>query len=344
MSITLGEIRDQYNAIRRTIELFDEKKQQIMQFVGVPRCIVLTGCGSSFSLSCTVRSMASMRLNYPVYALASGDLWLNCARYQNMLKDALIISLSRSGRTSELLRAYEAVKKLNVGARFMSLICDDDTPAQAASDFALCMKWAFDKSVCQTRCVSNLYTAGALLIGLLSGDESIRAGIEKAACMGEAYMDKCIPQIQKLCEEDWDRVVVLADGEIDGLAEEGALAFNEISQLGSNCYHILDVRHGPMVLIGKKTLVIAAVKSPKCGYEMALVDDVLKKGARVCCYSNLPLEKEGVLGFSLGEEVGPVAGGLGLIALCQLTSYYKSFQVGCNPDLPDGLDPWIEIR
>ena len=37
------------------------------------------------------------------------------------------------------------------------------------------------------------------------------------------------------------------------IASEGALAFKEIARIPSISYHLLDVRHGPMVLIDDKT-------------------------------------------------------------------------------------------
>jgi len=137
--------------------------------------------------------------------------------------------------------------------------------------------------------------------------------------------------------------VVLADGEADGLAEEGALAFKEISQLPSNYYHLLDARHGPMVLFGARTLVLAALRTPVDARERALIADIVARGAAVVCFSNLPCDIPGAECFALGEDVGAAAGGLGLLALCQLASLYKSAHTGCNPDLPDGLSPWISI-
>lgn len=346
MRLTKKEIYGQYDALKKTIALFDEKKDMLAAIISEkkPRAILFTGCGSSFSLSCSFRSTASMRADIPVYAAASGDLWLNCDRYEKMLTDALVVSVSRSGRTSEVIRAYEAIAALNCGARFLSIICAEDTPVEKMSDYVLKMPWAFDNSVCQTRCVSNLFAMGTMMIDTMFGDGSIREGMAKVAACGPAYLEKYDALAREIAGKDWDHAVVLADGEIDGLAEEGALAYKEISQLNSNYYHLLDVRHGPMVLIGKRTLVVAAVKSPACPYEMALVDDAINKGAAVICYSQKEIEKEGATNVALGENVGYVAGGLGLVALCQLITYYKSQVVGCDPDQPDGLDAWIEIK
>lgn len=345
MKLTLKEIFAQYDALKQTIALLDANRDALKEYVAKvnPRAIVFTGCGSSYSLSCSFRTIASLRTELPVYAVASGDLWLNSEKYRSMCKDALVITVSRSGQTSEVLNAFKAVAAMNVNASFMGIACVVDSPLKALCGFTLEMPWAFDNSVCQTRCVSNMYSMGAMVIGALFGDDTIREGIVKVAECGPAYLEKVQDTAKQLAELDWDHAVVLADGEIDGLAEEAALTYKEISQLNSNYYHILDVRHGPMVLVGKKTLLIAAIKSPICPYEMALVDDAIANGAHTVCYTATEIEKADAICVNLGAEVGSVAYGLGLVALCQLTSYFKSQVVGCDPDNPDGLKPWIKI-
>ncbi|MBQ6374398.1 MAG: SIS domain-containing protein [Clostridia bacterium] len=345
MSLTLGEIRGQYAALKKTIQLLDEKHAALKEMIRNerPSSIVFTGCGSSYSLSCAFRTIASLRTDIPVYAVAAGDLWLNCVRYRRMLEGALVIAVSRSGETSELVNACTAIRDADVGTRFLSVVCAENTPQEALSDFTLCMPWAFDASVCQTRCVSNMFAMGAMIIGCLFDDPTIREGMAKMAACGPDYLERIEPIAKDLAAKAWDHGVVLADGEIDGIAEEAALTFKEICQQNSNYYHVLDVRHGPMVMIGAKTLVVAAVKSPVCKYEAQLIQDLVATGATVVCYAAQAIDIQGALCVPLGEEVGSVAFGLGLVALCQLTTYYKSLIVGCDPDRPDGLDPWIRI-
>ena len=344
MSLTLQEIRGQYQALEKTVALLDGQREQLKALLDRrPASLVFTGCGSSFSLSCAFRSIAALRTDIPVYALASGDLWLNCERYARLLRDALVISVSRSGETSELVNACKAAAALGTGTRFLSIICAEGTPLEAISDFTLRMPWAFDHSVCQTRCVSNLFAMGAMVVGALFGDPSIREGVARMAACGEDYMARIEPVAKALAAGDWDHGVVLADGEIDGIAEEAALTFKEICQQNSNYYHILDVRHGPMVLIRGRTLAVVAAKSPLCQYELQLINDLIATGAKVVCYTMQPVEVPGATCIALGTDVGSVAFGLGLVAICQLTTYYKSLHVGCDPDRPDGLDAWIRI-
>jgi fructoselysine-6-P-deglycase FrlB-like protein len=158
------------------------------------------------------------------------------------------------------------------------------------------------------------------------------------------------PLADTLASRPWDHAVVLADGELEGIAEEGALAFKEICQLPSNYYHMLDVRHGPMVLINEKTLVIAAVGSIGSELERNLLRDVLDKKAELVMFSDTPMCVEGIAPVNnkinavfFGSGLPHMAKGIPFIVLCQMIAYYKSEAIGTDPDKPTGLDAWISL-
>ena len=137
--------------------------------------------------------------------------------------------------------------------------------------------------------------------------------------------------------------VVLADAEIEGLAEEGALVFKEVCQLPSSYHHLLDVRHGPMVLIGNQTLVIAA-PGKSSELERDLLRDAKAKGAFVVAFTDTATELEqGVMYSFFGQSLTHIAKGIPLIVLCQMIAYFKSLKTGADPDKPTGLDPWISL-
>jgi len=98
-----------------------------------------------------------------------------------------------------------------------------------------------------------------------------------------------------------------------------------------------------MVLIGKRTLVIAILSNAHEKLELDMLRDIVAKGAAVVAYSDEPLEMQGVVSVSFGRSLPHSARGIPAIAVCQLLSYYKSYQTGANPDQPDGLSPWIAL-
>ncbi len=218
------------------------------------------------------------------------------------------------------------------------MVCADDTPLGEKSELALSTPWAFDESVCQTRSVTNFYFMAAYLFARLAGDQATLSDLAAVIAGGADFHDKAEAFAEALAGRPWNTAVVLADAELEGIAEEGALAFKEICQLPSNYYHLLDVRHGPMVLIGKETLVLAAPLVGD-GLEKGLFGDIKAKNAELAVFSDIWSEADIVFGRALS----PSARGIPFILLCQLVAYKKAFATGANPDQPEGLSAWIKL-
>ena len=341
--ITIHEIHTQYDSLKNTQKAVDSQMAAISALVSGASRLVFTGCGSSYTLAKSGALMAQLRLDKPAIALPTGDMLLHLETYRPLLEGAVLITLTRSGETSEVVRTVEDMRKQGISFTLLTVTCVCDSTLSRMSDLAVELPWAFDESVCQTRTVTTLYFFCAYAIAKLCGDAALRADLIKTIEQGDGYMARIEPTIQAAAALPWTHAVVLGDAELSGLCDEGALTFKEICQLPSNYYHLLDVRHGPMVLIGKETLVIAVLSDRANKLELDLVRDLLRNGATVIAYSDLPLEMPGVISISFGEALQTPARGIPAIAVCQLISYYKSFATGANPDQPDGLSPWIAL-
>ena len=333
MNQTILEIRSQYEALRKTLSLFEEKRASLARIWAEkkPKALAFIGCGSSYMVSCSLRDAAAKVLDLPVFAMAAGDLWLNCESYQRQLDGAMIVAVSRSGKTSEILHAADAMDAAGIRYTLCGIVAATDTPLGERAAVSLEIPWAFDESVCQTRSVSNLYAAGLCLISGFAGDKKVPEALSKLCETGDAYLKKAEPLMEQIAKEPWDKAVV-------------ALAFQEISQLPGAQHHVLDVRHGPIVLVDEKTLVLVYLLPSGQSQQEALIRDLQKKGAKVLVYSNLPREIPDAETISLGTDVGEAAGGIAFLNLCQLAAYEKSAETGSDPDAPTGLDAWIQVN
>lgn len=340
---TIHEIHAQYDSLQNAQKAIDAQMDAISALVSGSSRLVFTGCGSSYALAKSGALMAQLWLNKPAIALPAGDMLLHLETYSQLLEGAVLIALTRSGETSEVVRMVEALQKRGVSFTLLTVTCVSDSTLSSMSDLVVEFPWAFDESVCQTRTVTTLYFFCAYMIAKLGGHAALASDLIKTAQQGDAYMTRIEPILQEAASRSWNCAVVLGDAELAGLCSEGALAFKEICQIPSNYYHLLDVRHGPMVLIGKETLVIAVLSDRGNKLELDLLRDLLAKGAMVIAYSDLPLDMPGLISISFGEALQHPARGIPAIAICQLISYHKSFVTGANPDCPDGLSPWIAL-
>jgi len=345
MSITETEIFGQYEALARTHAYFLKNAGRIQKFFRRcrPQSLAFIGCGSSYCQCRSAELSAKMRLKLPAVSLAGGDLLVNYPHYRGILQGALLITPSRSGSTSEVVLSVKKLKR-EFKSPLISICCREKSELSAIAELSLAIPWAFDQGVCQTSSVTNLYTANLCLIAAMAGDKSLFREIGKAIAEGERLMAANKSSLQELGAKDWNHVVVLADSELEGIAGSGALSLKEIAQVHANYYHLLDVRHGPMLLVNEKTLVIMACSPRETGLQKDLVADLKKRGATVVTIggSRQALGADRHLPVPAYKNFGVM--GIHFIFVPQLISYYKAASAGLDPDAPRGLAPWIVLK
>ncbi|GGF98008.1 SIS domain-containing protein [Paenibacillus aceti] len=348
MSLTYSEIKQQYAALQQTYDYMMGKRQQIVDFVKTQAIssITFVGCGSSYCLSRSAAQSVSLRAGLPAYALAGGDLMLNYEQYQPMLRNTLLVAPSRSGSTSEVVEAVRLLREAGNNLPVLALSCVSDSPLSKQADFALELPWAFDHSVCQTRTVTNLYMANLLLSAFVGGDDKLIADLQTAISQGEAYMESVESSIRSAADFNWTNAVLLADGELQGLASEGAIALTEIAKIQAHSFHLLDVRHGPMVTVGEDTLVIAALSDRGTEHQHKLMRDIKNRGARIIAFADRPdvIPAEFVdLAIVSANKLDTAAHGIPFIFIPQIVALSKAEQLGIDPDQPDGLVAWVKL-
>jgi glutamine---fructose-6-phosphate transaminase (isomerizing) len=345
MNKTYFEIKRQYKTLKETVNYLKSKKDELKDFYSEkkPNSIAFMGSGSSYNVAESAEIIARMQFGIDSFSIAAGDAMVNFVHNKMAFEDSLLVVASRSGSTTEILNSVTELKR-ELQVPVVSITCADNSELDKISDFSLNLPWAFDESVCQTGTVTNLYAAVALTVASFVGNESVFNDFERMCALGEMFIEEYEPRLEEIAHEPWDKAVVLADGEISGLACEAALAFKEICGTMSNYYHVLDVRHGPMVLIDKKTLVLVKLGTDRKEYQLKLVDDLIKTGAIIIACTDSSYDSINNISLhAKHEKAGNIAGGLPLINIAQLVAYYKALQKGLDPGNPVGLDAWIKL-
>lgn len=345
MYYTEKEIFSQYEALEKSLSYLKEQRNKIESFLKEADygSLVFTGSGSSYSLCRSGEMSVKVHTNYNASAVAAGDLMLNYPHYKNIIKNSLLIAPSRSGSTSEVIKSVKKAKK-DFDIPVLSISANEDSDLSRLADFNLALPWAFDESVCQTRTVTNLYLTQLFIIAILSEKENLIKDIEIAVSNGEDYIAEYKDTLEQIGKDDsWDKVIVLGDSELEGIADEAAIAFKEIPRIPSNYYHILDVRHGPMVLVDNKTLVILACSPFDESYQQDLIRELQEKGAQVvtCSYNETNIESDYNIEVEVFDNYGVM--GIPFILVPQVIAFKKAMSKNINPDKPESLDPWIEL-
>lgn len=345
MYLTEAEILDTPLALASTCEYFKKREGDLAGFFTKhrQRKFTVLGCGSSFMLAKSAAALLASMPDTAASAIPAGDYILNHDFWRETVRNSIVLLLSRSGMTSEMVWALRHIRK-TLDCPAISITMKADNDLIPLCELNLVLDWCYDNSVCQTRTVTNLYTASLLLAAKYAGRDGLHKSVLAAAENSAAFNLKYRPLLQGLAAMDWDHAVVLADGPVSGIAEEGALAFTEIAMLPGRCFHLLDYRHGPIVVSSGKTLTLALLRPGEGDLQGKMVQDVIARGSIVVTVSDQAENLYGAAGHVQIDHVDDFAAwGIPFIYIAQMTALLKALALGGNPDQPQGLDAYISL-
>lgn len=346
MYFTETEIMSTHEALEKTYMQIVSMRSEIESFFSSnsQRRVVFIGCGSSFMIAKGCARLFATKPDTSTIAIASGDYLVNPDYYKDVIRESVVIGFSRTGATSEILRAVDHMRETS-NARIVSLTLSAENAFADRSNLSIKLPWAYDESVCQTRSVTNLFAAYLLLYAICYGDDQLIADVGSAIETNEQFKIDNRPALEAIGKKDFTDVVVLADGPLDGIAEEGALAFTEITFVPGRFSHVLDYRHGPIVLNGKNTLTIVALQTGEDTYQSQLIADLKTRGGLVVTVGQSARNPYNAdLHIDAGHDGSFAAMGIPFIYVCQMIAFAHALQKGVNPDKPSGLDLFITLK
>jgi glucosamine--fructose-6-phosphate aminotransferase (isomerizing) len=110
---TYREISRQPESWGETVQIVSEKKDALLRLLSEfePEEIVFTGCGSSYYLSIAAAYLFQEKIGLSAKAVPASDILLKPASVLAGNRRTLVVGSSRSGDTTELVRAMDVARK-----------------------------------------------------------------------------------------------------------------------------------------------------------------------------------------------------------------------------------------
>jgi glucosamine--fructose-6-phosphate aminotransferase (isomerizing) len=250
---------------------------------------------------------------------------------------SLLVAVSRSGETTETLRACEAFLADKHGD-LLTLTCYNDMPLAKMGQLSLVFPSGKEQSVAQTRAFSTLYLATVALASLWAGRADLFSSLARLPAAGQKVLEQVVPLTAELGPDmAIDRFYWLGSGPRYGLACELSLKMKEMSLSHSEPFHFLEFRHGPKSMVTKSSLVVGLQSSVNGSREAAVLADVKNLGGRVLDMA----EAGSTVRFESGldEAIRNVL----YLPVGQLIALKRSISKGLNPDRPTNLDNVVKL-
>jgi glucosamine--fructose-6-phosphate aminotransferase (isomerizing) len=341
-SLTLQEILDQPEAWAAALERFEADAPRVDRlFEREPRDeVVFTGCGSSYYLSMTAASVFQQFTGLRAKAVPASEILQFPEGVFAQDSSPLLVAASRSGTTTETLRAAKGVARQ--GIPILCLTCAARSPLARQADLALCSPRGREKSVVMTKSFSSLLLLGLLLAAQRAGDTGLRRELHRLPALGRRVLKIALPLMRDVGTAA-SRFVFLGAGPAHGIAWEAMLKLTEMAQRPAVAYHPLEFRHGPIAAAGPGTVAVLFGTEGGKRLEKALVRDLRRQGVSVVALGDDWSMAEAETGVALGAGLSDAARSLLYLPFGQALAYHRAVGAGLDPDRPQHLTSVVRL-
>ncbi|HEX7542092.1 MAG TPA: SIS domain-containing protein [Anaerolineales bacterium] len=344
---THQEIISQPEAWAAALEVLAEQRRSVMDIglAGRYDQLIFTGCGSTYYLSLAAAALTQELTGRPSRAFPASELWLYPGNSYASGK-TLLVAVSRSGETTETLRACQAFLDGKRGD-LLTLSCCGDMPLAKMGAFNIVLPSGQEQSVAQTRAFSTLYLGTVALACLWAGREDLFASLSKIPEAGTRLLKNYTSLAAGLGRDtSVDRFYWLGSGPRHGLACELSLKMKEMSLSHSEPFHFMEFRHGPKSMVTPSALTIGLRSTANGQMEAAVLDDVKALGGRV-----LDIAETGSEASPRGADQGiwfesgldEAVRNMLYLPIGQMIAFNRSLSKGLNPDRPLNLDAVVKL-
>ncbi len=305
-----------------------------------PRFALLAARGSSDHAALYAKYLIEVLLELPVGLASPSTTTLYGA--QPNLTDVLLVSVSQSGGSPDLLEVTESGRKR--GALTVAVTNTADSPLNSAAELSVDIRAGREQAVAATKTYSATLLALYLLVDAVRGGtganaEPIPELAATALDAGQKVVDEAVRRYRFA-----ERMVTTGRGFSLATASEAALKLAETSYLSARAYSGADLLHGPVAAVDEDTAVLALCSKGRGGDAMREALDVVhERGADVCAIGSAASDVRASHRIPVpdcAEELAPV---LEVLPVQQL-ALGLALARGFDPDKPRGLKKVTRTR
>jgi glucosamine--fructose-6-phosphate aminotransferase (isomerizing) len=330
------EIADQPDALRATLDALLPRRDEIRDRLSGRRHVLFAARGSSDNAAVYGRYLLEIHAGVPA-GLASPSV---ATHYRSRLdlSDAVVVGVSQSGRTREIVETLDWAR--TCGALTVAVSNDESSDLATAAEVALTTLAGTELAVPATK--SYLTQVAAMtVLGTALGppDAELDAALADVPNQLEAVLadtgrlDPVVAQLTKGVS------IVTGRGLMMGTALEIALKLEETCARPVRGYSYADLRHGPISAVqeGITAVLVGAADGPLRGAMTELADDLRTRGATTVAVGGSP-DLAAACDLATGpldvtERLAPLVA----VVPMQVVIERLARSLGLDPDEPRGL-------
>ncbi len=309
-------IREQLSNNARKAKQIAEKIREFN-----PHSVMFVGRGSSDHAGTFSKYLIEIEMGIPTFGAAPSVATIYNQSLK--LKGTLVIVISQSGRSPDILEQTRQAKK--AGALCVALVNDEESPLVDIVDFTLPLSVGEEKSVAATKSFLATLSAILQLVAYWSEKSELLEALEQ---IPTALLNavNATPQLKQEDIRDVKNLVVLSRGLGYAVGNEIALKLKEVCAIHAESFSSAEFLHGPVTLVDDKFKILdIQVVDEAFDVHKKQLEDIKSRGASI------------VRMHQVTNDLHPRVAPLAVLQRFYLDIENIAIQRGLNPDLPRGL-------
>lgn len=350
------EIHEQPYVIHETLRMYmdhtqikiDELDKMDWHFEDFNR-VYFIGCGTAYHACLYAQYLFDKWLNIPSFCMPASEF-----RYGDpkLDKKSLCILVSQSGETADTLAALKMAKEkgsksiaiTNVLGSTISRLADVTLYTCAGPEIAVASTKAYTTQLVLL-CVLMIQLAQKMNCSILDVDsllqdlQNMDMHVEKILSQKELIKD-----FSSLLKNKKDAYFI--GRQLDYVSVlEGALKLKEISYIHADAYYAGELKHGPIALIEKGSVVIAlAMQENVAEKTLSNIEETMARGAHVILITSMQKVSSDYDHVFKIDNIHPYLSLIPVTIVLQLIAYYAALQNECDVDKPRNLAKSVTVE
>ena len=336
----IKEIMEQKETIMRAINQDEEEIKRVAKEINRAYGVFLTGCGTAGKVCQTGEYIFSRIANKHVNYVVSSEF----PNYKHFLtKRTLLITVSQSGETADVLEAVKVAKEK--GVKIISLVNVRGSTLDRISDITFLINAGPEKAVASTKATTAqlaiLYLLAYACIGRL--DEGRNLLLETASKINDMLNPRYEEHIKKLARKIYreKNIYVIGRGLNYPMALESAIKIMEVSYIHAQGFAGGELKHGPIALIEKGSPCIVLTANDGTN---SIIGNAMEVKARGGFIIGVGPKRNEVFDYWLKTPDVGLASPIVNIIPIQLLAYYLGVFKGCSIDQPRNLAKSVTVE
>jgi glutamine---fructose-6-phosphate transaminase (isomerizing) len=301
---------------------------------------IFVGCGTSFYLAEAAALSWTLLTGQAARPIPASEILLYPKLLQDQGAQPHAIVISRSGRTSEAVRAANVLRK-DLHIPTAGITCAENSELERACDLSVVLRAADEQSTVMTRSFTSMLLTLQLLAATRARNHPFVDGLRTMAKQFATAISEIADRMEAfVARHTFADYVFLGQGPFHGIAREAALKVMEMSCSYSQFFHALEFRHGPKAIVSPATCLTFFLSDTAQEAEAEVLAEMKELGGvtvAVCNRATANIHKNADLTIELnftGSELTLLAP---YIVSCQFMGFFTGLRKGLNPDQPKNL-------